>query len=148
MCYVISACLIGENCKYKGDNNLHQEVKKIFDESTSIAVCPEILGGLGVPRHRTEICEGSGEEVLCGKGKVINKKGEDVTIGFVRGAQRAFEMAKEKGLTKAIVKARSPSCGFGMIYDGTFSGALKKGNGVFTQMLCEHGFVIKTEEDV
>ena len=148
MCYVISSCLIGENCKYEGGNNLNRKVKEIFDRGNSISVCPEVLGGLGVPRLRTEIKDGSGEEVLCGKTTVINEKGHDVTVQFIRGAQCALEIAQEKGIRKAILKARSPSCGFQWVYDGTFSGRVKKGNGVFAQLLFENGFEIITEEEL
>ena len=148
MCYVISSCLVGENCKYEGGNNFHQKTNSIFEKGDSISVCPEVLGGLGVPRPRTEIQEGSGEEVLCGKTAVINEKGHDVTEYFIRGAQRALEIAQEKGITKAILKARSPSCGYQWIYDGSFSDNLKKGNGVFAQLLYGHGFTIVTEEDL
>jgi len=130
MCYLISACLIGENCKYNGMNSLHKNTKAIYDRTHSLAVCPEVLGGLSVPRPRTEIREGAGAEVLCQKADVLSESNEVLTDYFIRGAQKVLELARERGITKAILKARSPSCGFHKIYDGTFSGTLKKGNGV------------------
>ncbi|MBU1864140.1 MAG: DUF523 domain-containing protein [Candidatus Omnitrophica bacterium] len=148
MCYVISACLIGNDCKYNGSNNIHHLVKGIFDKGDSLAVCPELLAGMGVPRPRTEIQEGDGAEVICGKGRVMSEEGSDVTEQFIRGAQAAYEMAYQRGITRAILKARSPSCGFGAIYDGSFSGKLKNGNGVLAQFLVDHGFEVKTEEEV
>ncbi len=148
MCYVISSCLLGENCKYEGGNNFNNRAKEIFDKGGCISLCPEVLGGFGVPRTRIEIKDGSGEEVLCGKTYVVNEKGENVTVECIRGAQRALEIAREKGFKKAILKARSPSCGFKWIYDGSFSGGLRKGNGVFSQILYDNGFDIMTEEEL
>jgi uncharacterized protein YbbK (DUF523 family) len=145
--YLISACLIGENCKYNGGNNLNPNIKEIFEQTTSCAVCPEILAGLGVPRARTELREGSGEEVLCGKAKAMTERGIDITLTMIRGAQKAVELAHKNGITKAILKAHSPSCGCGMIYDGSFSGVLKKGNGILAQLLIEQGFDVVSEKD-
>ncbi len=146
--YIISACLVGENCKYNGGNNSHPKVKEIFEKGHSIALCPEVLGGFGVPREKTEIQDGGGANVLCGKSVVESETGKDVTLGFIRGAQKAYACADEKGITSAILKARSPSCGCGEIYDGSFSRTLRQGNGVLAQLLLDNGFTVVTEEDV
>jgi uncharacterized protein YbbK (DUF523 family) len=89
----------------------------------------------------------TGEEVLKGNGKVINKKGEDVTDYFLKGAYRTLDLAKRYKIKKAILKAKSPSCGKGNIYDGSFSGKLKQGNGVTTALLLKNNIQVKTEED-
>ncbi|EOD00929.1 DUF523 domain-containing protein [Caldisalinibacter kiritimatiensis] len=141
--YIISACLAGVNCKYNGGNNLNKEVLKLVQKGKAILVCPEQLGGLSTPRLPCEITYDSN-----GGLKVINKEGEDVTKEFVKGAEEALKIAKLVDAKIAILKARSPSCGFGEIYDGTFSGEITKGNGVTANLLLKNGFKIYTEENL
>ncbi len=107
-------------------------------EGEALPVCPEELGELGTPRPEAEQ---QGD-------RVITKEGKDVTKAFEKGAQRAYELAHQVGANEAILKARSPSCGCGKVYDGTFTGTLKEGDGVFAKLLKNKGFKILTEEDL
>lgn len=135
---LVSACLVGENCKYNGENNRNEKVLEFLADKEYITICPEVLGGLETPRVPSEI-----------KGdKVINKEGEDVTKNFVSGALRALEIAKENNPELIILKAKSPSCGLGKIYDGSFSNTLKNGNGIACQLLIENGYKIITEKEI
>ena len=131
---VVSACLLGENCKYSGGNNKSEKVKKFLEGKEYIAVCPEQLGGLSTPRDPSEIIVGEnmldGHNVLDKKTKVLSNKGVDVTENFIKGAKEALKIAKENNATKAILKEGSPSCGGTRIYDGTFCGNKIKGMGV------------------
>ena len=135
---VVSKCLAGEPCRYDGGDNLVPEIRALVERGEAIAVCPEVLGGLPTPRTPSEIQT---------DGRVRSKQGEDVTEAFLRGAERAMEICRENGCTAAILKARSPSCGKGVIYDGSFTGARVAGNGVFAQMLLDAGVPVVTEED-
>ncbi len=116
-------------------------------EHNVIPVCPEELGGLVTPREPCEIQAGSGKDVLEGRSPVLNKKGEDVTEGFVKGAGETLALARQHSCFLAVLKARSPSCGCGIIYDGTFSGRLKEGSGVTAQLLLDNEIVVMTETD-
>jgi len=144
---LVSACLLGTNCKYNGGNNLTPKVMELNKEHEIIPVCPEELGGLLTPREPCEIQEGSGKDVLEGKVLVLNKEGENVTQQFTEGAKETLALAKKYGCPVAVLKSRSPSCGCGSIYDGTFSGQLKEGNGVTAQLLLDNEIVVMTEKD-
>jgi len=144
---LVSACLLGTNCKYSGGNNLTPKVMELNKEHEIIPVCPEELGGLLTPREPCEIQEGSGKDVLEGKVLVLNKAGEDVTQQFINGAKETLALAKQYNCPVAVLKSRSPSCGCGIIYDGTFSGELKEGNGVTAQLLLDNEIVVMTEKD-
>lgn len=126
---LVSACLLGENCKYSGGNNFSPAVRSLAERFELIPVCPERLGGLPTPRTPSERV---GDRVL-------NREGEDVTEAFRRGAERALEIARANGVTRAVLQERSPSCGSGRIYDGTFSGTLIPGQGVAARLLAENG---------
>jgi len=129
---LISACLLGENCKYNGGNNYLPLVELLKERYELIAVCPESMGGLTSPRLPSERV---GE-------KVVSKAGEDVTAAFEKGAAQTLEIALTQDVKKALFKERSPSCGCGEIYDGTFSGTLKKGNGAAAEKLLAAGVSI------
>ncbi|HYE84658.1 MAG TPA: DUF523 domain-containing protein [Clostridia bacterium] len=144
---LVSACLLGTNCKYSGGNNLTPKLLELMKEHTFIPICPEQLGGMTTPRRPSEIQEGNGILVLVEKAKVRDNEGEDVTEHFVKGAQESLNLAKLYGCTAAILKANSPSCGSGTIYDGTFSGKLKEGSGVAAQLLVDNGIAVMTEHD-
>lgn len=132
---LVSACLLGENCKYSGDNNKNEKVIALSKKHKLIPICPECFGELPTPRPPAEI-----------KGnKVINKLGEDVTEQFADGAEKALYVAEESSCQIAILKERSPSCGFGEIYDGSFTGKLIRGNGITAQLLYDHGITILGE---
>lgn len=144
---LVSACLIGVNCKYNGGNNFNNEILQRFKEVGIIPVCPEQLGGLSTPRTPAEIYNGDGKDVLEGVASVITKDGKDVTEEFIKGARETLRIAQSQGVTNAILKARSPSCGKGKIYDGAFSGTLKQGDGVTTALLKIKGINVFSEND-
>lgn len=141
--YIVSACLLGQNCKYNGGNNLNEEVVEFCKNHKYVTVCPESAGKLPTPRPPAERVGAS----------ILTKEGKDVTDAFVRGAdislKSCMEMARISGeeIEGAILKANSPSCGKGQIYDGTFSGTLTEGNGVFAGMLKRLGVEIITEKE-
>lgn len=135
---IVSKCLAGVPCRYDGEDNLVPEIKALVESGEAVAVCPEVLGGLPTPRTPSE---------LQPDGRVLNKQGEDVTAQFVSGAERALEICREHSCAGAILKARSPSCGKGVIYDGSFAGKRVPGNGVFAQMLLDAGIPVMTEEE-
>ncbi|MCX7709892.1 MAG: DUF523 domain-containing protein [Clostridia bacterium] len=145
---VVSACLAGVKCRYDGKSTPNSEVQRLIEEGKAVTVCPEVLGGCCTPRPATEIAGGTGADVLDGKRRVINNIGEDVTEQFVKGAEEVLKIAETSGAKKAILKARSPSCGCGIIYDGTFTGKKIKGNGVTAELLLRNGIEVLTEEDL
>ncbi|MGB9803034.1 DUF523 domain-containing protein [Desulfofundulus sp.] len=148
MKYVVSACLAGEACAYDGRPRTCSAVERLVREGRAIPVCPECLGGLPVPRPPAEIKDGTGGDVLAGRARVVNCEGRDVSGAFIHGARATLEIARRHGVRNAILKARSPSCGYGRVYDGTFTGTLRPGCGVTAALLQEAGFRILTEEEV
>lgn len=145
--YIVSACLCGVNCKYSGKNNLNETCLRLFREGKAILICPEQLGGLCTPRNPAEL-NSSAEDVFDGKGKVIDNKGNDVTKQFVDGAREALNIAREAGITKAILKEGSPSCGCNFVYDGTFSGNKIEGKGLTAHLFEQDGITIFSDEDI
>lgn len=134
--YVVSACLAGEHCRYDGGSSPCEAVMELVREGRAVPVCPETLGGLPTPRTPAEIREG----------RVIMRDGRDVSEAFARGAAEALRRALAEGCDAAILKARSPSCGAGMVYDGTFTGRRVPGEGIFARMVREAGLPVETEE--
>ncbi|NMM61113.1 DUF523 domain-containing protein [Clostridium sp. P21] len=145
---LVSACLCGVNCKYNGGNNLNTKVLELLKQGKAIPVCPEQLGGQSTPRPAHEINNSTGAEVLDGKARIVGPEGDDATAEFLKGAYETLKIAKECEAKVAILKARSPSCGYGKIYDGTFTGNKIDGNGVTAELLSRNGITIYTEEDV
>lgn len=145
---LVSACLLGINCDYKGGNRLNQKVLDFIKDKDFIPVCPEIYGGFATPRPDAEIVGGQGEKVLNGEAKVVELDDNDVSDKFIAGAQTVLEIAQLAGTKAAILKAKSPSCGRGQTYDGTFSKTLVVGNGVLAALLLENGIKVITEEDL
>ncbi len=143
---LVSACLVGINCRYAGKNKLDERLVKLYERAELIPVCPEQLGGLPTPRAQAEPTA-DGWYVLSGDAKVITKCGRDVTEYFVRCAEKTLGLAKLLNIEEAIFKARSPSCGCGRIYDGTFSGKLTDGDGITTALLKKNGISAVTEEE-
>ena len=141
--YIVSACLLGQNCKYNGGNNLNEEVVEFCKNHKYITVCPESAGKLPTPRPPAEKV---GD-------RIVDKDGKDVTDAFLRGAdislKSCMEMARISGeeIEGAILKANSPSCGVGQIYDGTFSGTLTEGDGGFAGMIKRLGGEIINEKE-
>jgi uncharacterized protein YbbK (DUF523 family) len=143
---LVSACLAGRACRYDGSAGGDDEVAALVREGRAILVCPEVEGGLGTPRPPAEITGGDGADVLAGSAKVLTEAGEDVTEKYLSGARSALQLARERGVGRAILKARSPSCGHGAIYDGTFSGKTVPGEGVTAALLISEGIVVMSEE--
>lgn len=139
---LVSACLVGINCKYNGKNNFHKEIKELVDSGKAIPICPEQLGGLATPRVPAEI-----RQDINGKIKVINIEDKDVTAEYFLGAERALKFALAIDTKLAIFQSRSPSCGCGKIYDGTFSKKLIAGNGVTTNLFLKNGIKVLSEEE-
>lgn len=137
MKYIVSACLAGVACRYDGKSNSNERVMALVREGKALPVCPEQLGGLSTPRIP---CERQ-------QGRVINAQGEDCTLAFQRGVAEAVRLAELAGCTNAILKARSPSCGSGTIYDGTFSKTLIEGDGLFTAELRKRNLIIEHESE-
>ncbi|WP_352417807.1 DUF523 domain-containing protein [Proteiniborus sp.] len=140
--YIISACLAGVNCRYDGGNNFEPHIVKLLNEGKAILVCPEQLGGMTTPRLPCEIV---GDNY--GSKKVVNIEGKDFTKEFLKGAEETLKIAKLIGAKGAILKARSPSCGKGQVYDGTFKKRLVKGNGITADLLEKNCIKVYTEED-
>lgn len=139
---LISACLIGENVKYDGGNNaLHVKILEQWkEEGVLVPLCPEILGGLSVPRSPCEVIEGT-NSVIC-------QSGEDVSDAFAKGARESLRIAKEEGVCMAILKARSPSCGKDIIYDGTFTSRKVNDSGITCKLLQGSGIRVFSEEEL
>ncbi len=141
---IISACLLGVRCRYDGGHSRNETAMNQQRTYQLIPVCPEESGGLSTPRPAAEIVGGDGDAVLDGKAKVMTADGTDVTEAFLKGAHHALQVAQSHEATHVILKARSPSCGCGDIYDGTFSGTLTSGDGVTTALLKRHGITVST----
>jgi uncharacterized protein YbbK (DUF523 family) len=145
---IVSACLAGINCRYDGGNRLNSRIREMVLSGNAIPVCPELLGGCQVPRLAAEIEGGTGADVLDGQCRVIRNDGSDATLEFITGAEITLGIAEKYNVKKAIMKKNSPSCGFGCIYDGSFSSKQIKGNGVTTQLLLRNGITVSTEDDM
>lgn len=143
---LVSACLLGIDCKYNGDNNLDEKALKLG--KNIIPFCPEQLGGLSTPRPPSEIVGGDGNDVLHGNAKVVTDSGIDVTANFVKGAQLSLKLAKITEAKTAVLKANSPSCGVDCIYDGTFSRCKRSGDGVTAAILKQNGVKVLTENNI
>lgn len=145
---LVSACLLGINCKYSGDNNNSEKLIEYLKDKEFIIACPEQLGGLSTPRDPSEIVGEGGESILAGDGKVLTNSDKDVSYSFVRGAEETLKIVKLYNCTQAILKEGSPSCGSSLIYDGSFSGVKVNGQGVTTSLLRQHGISVISEKDI
>ena len=134
MKYAVSSCLLGVNCKYNGGNNASSELIDYLKEHEVLQVCPEVRGGLPTPRACAEI---SGEYIM-------NTEGEDVTAQFKKGAALALAQIREFQPDLVILQPRSPSCGKGIIYDGSFQNRLVEGDGMFARLLLDEGIPVMT----
>ena len=135
---LVSACLLGIGCRYDGKHKANAEVLKLGEKYNLIPVCPEIYGGLPTPRTPSERI---GD-------KVMMKDGKDVTENYERGAKEALELCRIYGITTAVLKERSPSCGKGEIYDGTFSGTLTVRDGLTAELLMANGIRVLGESEI
>ena len=138
---LVSACLVGINCKYNGGNNFNEKFYRLVKDGKAIPLCAEQLGGLTTPRIPSEI------KYINNKRYVINANGDDVTENFEKGAKEILEFVKKMNIDKAILKSKSPSCGKGKVYNGNFENVLVDGNGILARMLIENGVeVINSDE--
>ena len=134
----VSACLLGENCKYNGGNNYNKKLVNFVKDHEVIAMCPEVLGGLAIPRPPAEIVNGL----------VRQKNGISVDNEFKKGAQKALNIIKKNKIGLVILQSRSPSCGVNNVYDGSFTGKLIEGKGVFARILEENNIEVIDVEDL
>ena len=137
---LISACLLGDNVKYSGGNNLTPELVTMLEKYNVkiVKICPECFAGLPIPRVPSEIRED----------KVFSKDGRDITEEFLDGAEKTYEVVERKQADFAILKERSPSCGSSYIYDGNFSGKVIEGQGFTTRKLNEENIIVFSEENL
>lgn len=141
--YLVSACLAGVECRYDGKSNKNDKVVELINQGQAIPICPEQLGGLCTPRDACEIIRKCTFEK-----RVINNNGEDKTYEFELGMKRSMDIARILKIKKAILKSKSPSCGCGEIYDGTFTGKLIVGNGLLADALLKEGIQVITEKEL
>ncbi|MFH5835393.1 DUF523 domain-containing protein [Proteiniclasticum sp. C24MP] len=135
---LVSACLLGEKVRYDGKGFEIGEIDRLREKFELIPMCPEVLGGLSVPRDPAEIRNGL----------VLTVNGKDVTKNYEESAWITLDYCRRNGITKAVLKARSPSCGKDRIYDGTYSGRLIEGHGVACRLLMENGIEVYTENEI
>ena len=135
--FVVSACLVGKPCRYDGLSKAREPIVQLARESRCVFVCPEVMGGLPIPRCP---CEIRGNAVISSEGRDCNRE-------YELGARLSLEAAEREGCRIAVLKARSPSCGAGRVYDGSFTHTLRDGDGVFAALLRSRGFTIFTEEN-
>ncbi len=139
---LVSACLLGINCNFKAENWFNPQLFEEFMKGGLFPVCPEVLGGLSVPREPAEIQGGDGSDVLEGNAKVVNMKGVDVTSHFLKGAAEALRIAQTVNAKEVLFIEKSPSCGCGKIFDGSFYCKFKEGDGVTTALLKKNGIKV------
>ena len=142
---LISACLLGKNCRYNGGHSQLTELEEIDVEW--IPVCPEESGGLGTPRPSAEMQENA-ETILNGKGKIITNKGKNVTSEFIQGAEKSLQLGLGAEVKISVLKSKSPSCGIGKIYDGSFTKSLKTGNGIFAHLCYENDIACISSDNI
>jgi uncharacterized protein YbbK (DUF523 family) len=145
---LVSACLAGRACRFDGSAKPDDEVGRLVQSGRAVLVCPEVDGGLGTPRPPAEIVGGDGADVISGRARVVTKAGRDVTDEYLNGARYALDAARMTGARIAVLKTRSPSCGKGTIYDGSFSRTTRAGDGVTAALLAANGIEVVTEEEL
>lgn len=135
---IVSACLLGENCKYNGGNNYHPNVVSYVQGQEVLAICPEMLAGMGCPRTPVEIVDGI----------VMDRDGNNVDNVLRRGVEKAMDLVRREDVQCAILQSRSPTCGVKQVYDGTFSGKLVDGAGIFARALMDAGYLVLDAEEI
>ncbi|WP_310829810.1 DUF523 domain-containing protein [Paenibacillus pedocola] len=145
---LVSSCLAGMKVRYNGTDCLEESLMSLLDSGKAIAVCPELLGGFSTPREPAEIVGGTGEDVLNGKARVIDRSGNDVTGMYLKGAYVTLEKARASGATSVVLKQNSPSCGSTMIYNGEFAGRKIHGEGVTAALLRINGIEVISEDEL
>jgi uncharacterized protein YbbK (DUF523 family) len=146
--YLVSACLLGVCTRYDGGCFAMPRLIQLAARGLAVPVCPEVAGGLPVPRPPAEIVGGDGQAVLDEQARVLTIDGQDVSEAFLSGARQALETAQRLGIHQAVLKENSPSCGRRRIYDGTFSDRLVSGQGVAAALLQRNGITVLSEEDL
>lgn len=147
---LISACLLGRKVRYDGKASTvcGDHIAQWSKQKRLVAICPEVAGGLSVPRPPAEIVGGSGEDVLDGRARLVTEDGQDVTEAYLSGARQTLLLAREHDVVMAILKARSPSCGSSIIYDGSFSKQKRPGMGVTAALLRREGIAVFSDEEL
>lgn len=145
---LVSACLRGVPCRYDGRDKASPELDAAVAGRAVVSFCPEAAGGLPTPRRPAELVGGDGHGVLDGTARVVDDTGRDVTAQFVAGARRALAAARHGGCTEALLMPRSPSCGRGTVYDGSFEGELVAGDGVTAALFERHGITVRAAPGV
>jgi len=145
---LVSACLAGVKCRYDGRAKTDPAVRLLVAEKKAMPFCPDLLGGRRVPRNSVEIVGGTGADVLAGRARVKDKEGNDVTEETLAGVKEFIKTLHALNAEAVILKTKSPVCGFGEIYDGTFTGTLIEGNGVLGAALAMENIVIYTEYNI
>lgn len=139
---LVSACLAGEACRFDAKHSLVPEIREMVKEGIAIPGCPEVLGGLSIPRPRAEIVGGDGQAVIDNRATVMTVSELDVGAAFLDGAGKFLALARSQNCRSAVLKVNSPSCGVGHIFDGSFSGTVKSGDGVAATLLRQAGLEI------
>jgi len=134
----ISACLLGQSTRYDGQAKRNDKLLELISDNLLIHICPEVLGGLKIPRYPAEKKDG----------KWINSIGEDVTENYLEGSKKALEFIKENKVDFVILKTKSPACGLNEIYDGTFTKTFVKDNGCFAELCLKEGYQVFTQHDL
>lgn len=135
---LVSACLLGENCKYNGGNNYSAAVSKFVKDKEILPVCPEMMAGMGCPRTPIEIVDGV----------LMDRDGNNVDAAMRDAVAQAMQMIGKEEIQCAILQSRSPTCGVNRIYDGSFSGNLISGSGIFARALKDAGYKVMDAEDL
>ncbi|WJP98249.1 DUF523 domain-containing protein [Macrococcus bovicus] len=144
---LISSCLVGHPVRYDGRDQLNSRLKQLVEDGKAMPVCPELMGGLQVPREPAEIRGGDGEAVWQGRARVVTRSGQDVTAQFKEGALQTLAMCRQYQVTLVILKEYSPSCGTQMIYNGQFDSTKQPGLGVTSALLRRNGIQVINEKD-
>lgn len=137
-CVLVSACLLGENCKFNGKNNYSKEAVSFLLDKEVIPICPEILSGMPTPRDPAEIVDG----------RVVEITGRDVHEQYSNGVNVAIDIISDQEIDLALLQSRSPTCGVNQVYDGSFEGKKIQGSGIFAQRLKDLGYAVKDVEDI
>lgn len=145
---LVSACLAGVNCRYDGTNRTDEKVMELAKQGKIIPLCPEVEGGRPVPRESVEITGGTAEDVLAGNAFVKDKEGKDHTKEVIAGVEYVMAAVKKLNIKQAVLKSKSPTCGSGKVYDGTFSGTLIDGHGVLAEALIAADVEVYTENNI
>ena len=135
---LVSACLLGENCKYNGGNNYSSAIAEFVTDKEVLSICPEMMAGMGCPRTPIEIVDGV----------LMDRNGNNVDASMREVVAQAMEMIQSEDIQCAVLQSRSPTCGVNQVYDGSFSGKLIKGSGVLAQALKAAGYQVIDAEDV